>query len=249
MRARGNGTNGRSGRTDHGQVNAWRRYEVMKIAALRFNTRQLPNTAEGRRFLAVLVGLRLPHLDIYKIAPWCEAQLRDLADQVAADRRPLHADRIGNAIEFAFDELKELAEQRHYSVTQVAPYDAQRHEVQAYWEKRRRDADRDRKQRMRATRPPKKEAHMKPRTKLVRNALTDEWIGAREIENRVAPLLKLDKATLNVAVGRELKLLVKHGEAERKIEPGPNGRPTLFVRRATPRVHGSGQETVVHNAL
>ena len=90
---------------------------------------------------------------------------------------------------------------------------------------------------------------MKPRTKLVRAALTDEWQCARQIEERVAPLLKLDKASLNVAVGRELKLLVKRGMAERKLETGSNGRPALFVRRVMPRAHGSGQETVVHNTL
>ena len=125
MRARGNGTNGRGGRLDHVQVNAWRRYDVMKVAALRFGSRQLPDTDEGRRFLRVLIGLRLPASEAYATAPWCTAELPAIVDQVRDNPRPLHADAIGNAIEFAFEELKELTERRHYSITQVAPYDAQ----------------------------------------------------------------------------------------------------------------------------
>jgi hypothetical protein len=245
VRARGNGTNGRHGRTDHVQVNAWRRGDVLAIAMLRFGTRQLPATDEGRRFLGALVALKFPHEDMDAIAPWW----RD-ADLVAVKRDP---DRVGAAIEFEFAELKELA-RRGYSVRHVAPFDAQPWQVREFWDKHRRERERIRKQRERATRPPtKQEAQMddtlKPRTKLVRAALTDQWQCARQVEDRVARQLKLDKASLNVAVGRELKLLVKRGMAERKLETGSNGRPALFVRRAMPRAHVSGQAPVVHNTL
>lgn len=247
MRTRGNGTNGRGGRTDHVQVNAWRRGDVLAIATLRFGGRQLPNSDFGRRFLRVLVALKFPHEDMDAIAPWW----RD-ADLVAA-KRILDPDRVGAAIEFEFAELKELARQG-YSVRHVAPFDAPPWQVREFWDKHRRERERIRKQRERAARPPnKQEAQMddtlKPRTKLVRDALTDQWQCARQIEGRVARQFKLDKASLNVAVGRELKLLVKRGVAERKLEPGPTGRTALFVRRAKPRAHVSGQASVMHNTL
>jgi hypothetical protein len=225
----------------------------MAIARLRFGTQQLPNNENGRRFLRVLVGLKLPASETYVVAPWCQAELRGIVDQVNSGARVRTPDRIGAAIEFMFDELQKLA-RRGYSIRHVAPCDADRWKVQEFWRERRLEHDRIRKRRERAARPPKKAeeakmAGLKLRTKIVRDALPSNWTSAHEIESRVALSFGLGEAALHVAVGRELKTLVKRGEAERTLAPGRNGRPTLFVRRSPPHVHMSGQAPVVHNTL
>lgn len=237
MRARGNGKNGRHGRTDHVQVNAWRRGDVLAIAALRFGTRQLPATDEGRRFLRTLVALKFAHEDMHTIAPWW----RD-TDLVAADRRALDPDRVGNAIEFTFEELRELA-RRGYSVRHVAPFDVDAWVLQAFWREHRRDRDRKRKRDDRA-----KEAQMEKlpqRTELVRRALGKTWEAMSAIERRVAPQLGLGKGTLHVAVTREIAKLVALGMAEAEVRPGTHGMPTRMVRRQAADDHRSKSQPAI----
>jgi hypothetical protein len=223
VRARGNGTNGRHGRIDHVQHDALRRGEVMQIARLRFGSVQLPDDDVGRLFLRTLVALKFPHEDMDAIAPWW----RD-ADLVGA-KRVLDPDRIGNAIEFTFKELLQLAK-RHIIITKVAPCDADRGRVQAFWERRGRRLGRIRKRRDRAN---AKEAQMEKlpqRTELVRRALGSGWQPKSAIERRVAPLLGLGKVATHTAVTREIHKLVALGLAEQTIKPGTNGFPTCMVR-------------------
>ena len=146
--------------------------------------------------------------------------------------RSSFADRIGEMIEFTFDELKELAEQG-YSIRHVKPCDASDAQVAAFWKEHRKKRERIRKQTERAKEAPMMtDQHLPQRTKAVKRALTRNWQPRTAIDQRLAPSfprVRSDGAR-GVVVGREIKKLGALGVAEQKIEPGKRGLPTAFVR-------------------
>ncbi len=225
----------RRGHADYAQLDALRRRDVKAIANLRFGA-QLPDSEEGRQFLGVLIALRLPAEEIHKIAPWCAADPATITEQAAAVRRSLTAapiaDRIGEVLEFEFEELKTLAEQG-YSVSQVASYDAQRWQEREYWDERRRKSEADRKRRNRAQEAQQMDNHLPQRTKVVKSTLTGDWQPQTAIAERVAKPFRLRGPSLLRAVARHVENLVKRRCAETKTEDGKHGMKTCFVRLLT----------------
>jgi hypothetical protein len=196
----------------------------------------LPDTPDGRRFLRALLAKHLPVTQAYDIAPWCTGELCRMAADVAADPRPPTRDRIGNMIEFEFEELARMKSIDRYAVRHVAPFDAQRWEMQDFFKARQLEADAERKRRKRK-RPARKEETVKTkklsrRAAVVRKALNSEWTAMPEIMKAVAPRFRprLSPASLRVIVHRRLDELVEHRIAEDKIELGERNRATRFAR-------------------
>lgn len=234
---------------------AFTRNDVLVIVHHRFRSATLPDTAEGRRFLYALIGLRLPVAQAFDLAPWCrDGDLRATCQRVASDRRPFTRDRVGNLIELAFDEIKRIKREHGHSIRHIAPFNAQKWEVQEFWKEVEREADRERKGRERqrkremATAP-----KVSPRARLVRDAvLVTQWTSVTEITAAVGPSLRdrqgrrLEERATRAAVVRALDELVRAGRVETKIEPGEHGMPTRYARRTLPsrRDHVSDHENV-----
>jgi hypothetical protein len=222
----------------YAQVDALVRKDIIAIATHRFGTATLPDTAEGRRFLRAMLAKRLPVTQAYEIAPWCPDELCRMAAEVAADPRAPTRDRLGDMIEFEFDELTRMSTNR-YAVRHVAPFDAQPYQVQEFFRAKRLVAEAKRQSRRRK-RPARKEEQMEKRlskrTRAVYEALNGDWTSAADIIRAVEPKFQPRKrgAVLRRAVHHVLDELIKLGLAEDKIEHGQHGFPTRFVRRAQP---------------
>jgi hypothetical protein len=143
------------GPASYAQHDAMVRADLLAIARHRYGTSTLPDAPEGRRFLRALLAKRLPVTQAYDIAPWCTGEICRMAGDVAADPKPPTRDRLGSIIEFEFEELKQMKRNR-YSVRYVAPFDAQRHQVQEFFKAQSKPADAARKRRTRK-RPARKE--------------------------------------------------------------------------------------------
>jgi hypothetical protein len=230
----------RKGPTNYAQYNALVRKDLFAIARYRFGTASLPDTPDGRRFLRALLAKHLPVTLAYDIAPWCRDELCRMARDVADDPRPPTRDRLGNMIEFEFEELKRMRQIHRYAVRHVAPYDVQPYQVQEFFAglQKLADAEWQRRKRKRSVRKEDetvKTKKLSPRADMVRNALNGEWMSTPEIMRAIAPRLRprRDPGSLRRAVHRSLDELASLKLAEIKVELDQHNRATRFARRST----------------
>jgi hypothetical protein len=237
-------------RAEHTQLDALTRSDLLAIAQGRFGTASsLPNDDEGRRFLRAYLLKGMPATQALDLASWSreDGEFFAIVASVEAERRKPNADRLGNLIEFSFEELKAL-KRKGIRIKFVAPFDAQRWQVDAFWKAERQEADRERKQRERNRRK-ESTMPMSKRAKQVHKVLRDNhWTSVSDImeavELRDQRKRKLAPHALRVAVHRALDELVAGGLAEKKTEI-EQGVATRFVRRA----HVCGQNSVIDNTV
>ena len=224
------------------QFDAFARAELLAIARHRFGRSTLPENADGERFLEGLLWKGLPGMQILDFAPWASRRGIDhYVEKAKANRRIPNADRLGELIEFEFDELKAM-KRCGYSVRHVAPCDAQAQKVRDFWKAKRRHADRKRKQRKReqeqsTTTSTLTMPTLTKRAALVREAIDrSRWTSVPVIMKAVAPTLrgqrnrKLAPHALRLAVRRGIDELVACGLAEAKTDIGEHGVATRFAR-------------------
>jgi hypothetical protein len=221
------------------QLDAFARADLLDIAQHRFGASSLPNNAEGRRFLRAYLLKGMPATQAVDLAPWSRdgRVFIDTIAAVEADRRTPNADRLGELIEFSFDQLKAL-KRKGISIRFVAPFDAQSWQVDEFWEEERRRDDRERKQQARKGKRESTMPTMSKRAAIIHKALSEtNWTSVPAIMKAVAPKLRgqrnrpLAQHALRVAVGRALDELVACGLAEAKSEMGEHGVATRFARR------------------
>jgi hypothetical protein len=209
------------------------------IAQDSFGTSSLPNNEEGRRFLRAYLLRAMPAAQALALAPWSRdgGEFFRIVELAEADRRRRapHADRLGELIEFSFDQLRAMKRNHNISIKFVAPFDAQPWQIDEFWESQRRDDDRKRKQRER-----KRESNMPTltrRAKIVREALSaTHWISVSDIMDAVVlrdqRKRRLAPDGLRSAVKRALDELVACGLVESRIETGEHGVANRVARRA-----------------
>lgn len=229
-------------RLHHTQRYAFTRKDLLDIARyMRFHKSTLPNNEQGLQFLRALFLVDIPTPQAIELAPWAEARLGDLARETNAERRKLGpkrlAERLGEIIEFTFDELVALKREHGIPITHVETCDVQKREEDEFWAAERHKAERDRKRKERRIKlagVPK----TSKRASLVREAVGWDWASVPVIMAAVADKLRdqrnrrLKRHTLEVAVHRALDELLAVGLAEGKIEPAKHGGTTRFARRA-----------------
>jgi hypothetical protein len=235
-------------RAEHyAQQDAFVRADILAIRRYFLGTTRLSDEAD-ERFLHALLLKGLPATQVLDLFPWARHRGVDYyIDRANADRRTPDADRLGELIEFEFDDLMAM-KREGYSVRHVAPYDAQRGDVQEFWAAEEQEADRERKQRDRDRRKESTMPKISRRAKQVHKVLRDNrWISVSDImeavELRDQRKRKLAPAVLRVAVHRALDELVASGVAEEKTEAGTHHFPTRFARRS----HMTGQVSVSDN--
>jgi hypothetical protein len=233
-----------NGSTHYAQQDAFARKDLLAIRGYFLSTTRLSDEAD-ERFLHALLLKGLPATQVLDLFPWARHRGVDYyIDRANADRRKPNADRLGELIEFEFDDLKAM-KRAGYSVRHVAPYDAQRWEVAAFWEAEEHEADRERKQRDRKRRKESTMPTLTKRAKIVHKALSEvRWTSVPAIMKAVALRDQRNRLLaphgLRSAVRRALDELVAIGLAEAKNELDERGVGTRFARRA----HVTGQNSV-----
>jgi hypothetical protein len=220
------------------QLDAFARADLLAIAKDKFGTSILPDDAEGRRFLRAYLLKGVPATQAVDLAPWSREGrvFIDILAEVEADKRIPNADRLGELIDFSFEQLKEM-KRKGVSIKFVAPFDADSWKVDRFWEAERRQADRERKQQKRKRKRESTMPTMSKRAAIIHKALSEtNWTSVSAIMDAVVlrgPRNRLmAPAAARRAVSRALDELVDCGLAEAKTEPGEHGMRTRFARRA-----------------
>ena len=174
-------------RTHHAQLDALARADLLAIAQGRFGTSSLPNNEEGRRFLRAYLLKSMPATQALDLASWSRdgGEFFRIVALVEADRRTPNADRLGELIEFEFEQLQALKRNKGISIRHIAPFDAQRFQVQEFWETEEQKADRERKQRARKRSKEAKMPALTRRAKLVHKAMSGAWTSVNDIMDAV----------------------------------------------------------------
>jgi hypothetical protein len=178
---------------------------------------QLRDDDIGRDNLRLLLELGLTGPDAYKVAPWISvADLSRLIDEV--DRFPQFwtADGLGSRVELTFKEKLEL------DIRNIGCFDKPKHEVDAFYRKRRRERDAERKRQKRRAGKKKNKAKVSARAKAVLEILnTEEWMSTGEIADRVSTVpvfANLNWEGMRQAIGRAVNELKKATLAQDQME-------------------------------
>jgi hypothetical protein len=235
-------------RADHTQLDALTRFDLLAIAQDRFGTSSLPNDGEGRRFLRAYLLKGMPATQALDLAPWSRdgGEFFRIVASVDADRRTPNAERLGELIEFTFERLQAL-KRKGISIRHVAPFDAQRFQVQQFWKDEERIADRERKLLARKRSKEENMPTLTKRAKQVHKAVATDWTSVSDIMDAVVLRdqrnRKLATAVQRVAVHRALDELVASGLVEDRTEAGEHRMATRFARRS----HMTGRNSVSDN--
>ena len=235
------------GRGDYAQLDAFTHADVCHIAWFRFGNLELPDNDEGGRFFKALLLKGMPTTQLIRLAPWSRSRPRDffrIVDQADREQRKPDAKRLGELLDFTFDELKAL-KRNGISIKFVAPFDAQRWQVDEFWESEERNADRERKLRSRKQRKENTMPTLTKRATIIYKAVGTNWISVPAIMNVVASKMRNERnrmlvpAALRSAVKRGIDELVAQGLADTKIDFDEHGKATRFTRRS----HVTGQKS------
>ena len=232
----------RGRRQNHAQRDALTRTDLRAIWRY-FSSQSRLTDDLNERFLHALLLKGLPATQVPDVAPWARRRGVDYyIDKANADLRIHDADRLGELIEFEFDDLKAM-KRDGYSVRHIAPFDADRGDVQEFWEDEERIADRERKQLSRKQRKESTMPKLTKRTTIIHKAIGTNWISVPALMKAVAPKMRNERnrmlvpTALRSAVKRGIDELVAHGIADTKIDLDERGRATQFTRRS----HMTGQ--------
>lgn len=238
-------------RTDYAQLDAFARKDLRAVSRHWTGKATLSDDASGQQILHGLLMKGLPATQVLDVAPWASQRgIEHYVEKANADHRKPDADMLGNLIEFTFDDLKAMKRNGH-SVRHIAPFDADRGDVQQFWIDEERIADRERKQRARKRRKENTMPTPTKRAKIIHKAMSEvRWTSVSDIMDVVAPKLRdqrnrmLAPHALRVAVHRALDQLVASGLADKKTEIA-QGVATRLARRA----HMTGQVSVTDNTV
>jgi hypothetical protein len=216
-----------NGKVEH--ILRWRRGQLIRLFRHRG---QLQDNNIGR--VRLLLELGLTGTEAQKVAPWMSlAHLSNLIGEV--DRFPQFwtADKLGNRVELTFKEKVKL------NIRNIDCFDKPKHEVDAFFRKRRRERDAERKSLKRKAAKRKIKAKVFARSTVVLEILsTNEWMSTGEIADRAngkPEFANLRWDAMRQAMGRAVRELVKAKLAEEQLEriygKGVLGYMTRLVRK------------------